>query len=313
GSRRPLRRHRRLGPERAAGAAGDAREPRWRPPAVRLRRGHAASAPALDGTGRARGDLHHPLPRRPCPRPPRHAQDLRSARTRAAAERLRTGGARESVQEPAADARTPTVRTAARGARAQRRNRARGLPDRRLRGRPRRASTRVRRRRGRATGPFRRAARPGARRGARTRLRSAATRRDGTRRGRRSTFRSGRRPAATGAEGRPQRRHRSLRGRRRRGLGRRPSGPRGDLHRGRGAARSRDAPLDRARRRRARIPLRGHAARPHPRIAALRRPRAARGGADGVRADDRPAGLRSGGDPVSRAWIAGARSWGRGL
>ena len=71
GPRRPLRRHRRLGAHRPARAARHAGPARRRPAAVRLRRGHPAPAHALGRAGRARGGLHHPLPRRPRARPAR--------------------------------------------------------------------------------------------------------------------------------------------------------------------------------------------------------------------------------------------------
>ena len=97
GPRRPLRRHRRLGAHRAPRPARHARAPRRRAAAVRLRRGHPAPAPALGRAGRARGGLHHPLPRRPRARPARDAQDLRPARARAPADRLRPARAASAL------------------------------------------------------------------------------------------------------------------------------------------------------------------------------------------------------------------------
>src|SRR5207248_3651645 len=88
--------------ERADGEArpdGAAAPPRWRPPALRLRRGHAAPADALDGRpARPRADLHLALPCRPLPRPARDAEDVRAAPARAAAHRLRTARAARPVQ-----------------------------------------------------------------------------------------------------------------------------------------------------------------------------------------------------------------------
>ena len=71
---------------------------RWRPAAVRLRRGHAAAAPALDRPAGARRDLPHPLPPGPLARRDRDAQDVRPARARAAAYRLRAAGPEGAVR-----------------------------------------------------------------------------------------------------------------------------------------------------------------------------------------------------------------------
>ena len=89
GPRRHVHRHRRLGSDRAARPAVHARAARRRPAAVRLRRGHAAPAPALDRPAGPRGDLPDPFPRRPLPRAAGDAEDVRPARARGAAHDLR--------------------------------------------------------------------------------------------------------------------------------------------------------------------------------------------------------------------------------
>ena len=70
-------------PTARRGVAAHARAPRRRAAAVRLRRGDAAPAAALDvGLLDLRGDLPHALPRGPLPRPAGDAQDVRAPRAR---------------------------------------------------------------------------------------------------------------------------------------------------------------------------------------------------------------------------------------
>ena len=78
---------------------------RRRAAAVRLRRGVAAPDAALDRPGPGGRDLRHPLPRRPLPRPPRAAQDLRPRRARAPAAGDRPARPGRAVRGPAADLR----------------------------------------------------------------------------------------------------------------------------------------------------------------------------------------------------------------
>ena len=80
---------------------------RRRPDAVRLRRGLPAPDAALDRSRPGGRDLHHPPARRPLPRHPRAAEDLRPQRPRAPAADPRPAGARRPVQGPAADLRPP--------------------------------------------------------------------------------------------------------------------------------------------------------------------------------------------------------------
>ena len=81
-------------PTARRGPAGDPRPPRCGPDPVRLRRGHPAPAGRLGRAGRSDRRLPHPFPRRPLAGPARHAQDLRPARPRPAADGVRAAGAR---------------------------------------------------------------------------------------------------------------------------------------------------------------------------------------------------------------------------
>src|SRR4029078_13459542 len=90
GSRPRVLRHLGLGPDGPALTLGAARAPRRGAVAFRLRRGHAAPAPALLGRPRrAAGGVRLALPRRPLPRPAWDAQDLLAPRACAAADGLR--------------------------------------------------------------------------------------------------------------------------------------------------------------------------------------------------------------------------------
>ena len=127
GSRPRLPRHLGQRTDRAPLAAGAARPPRRRPAALRLRRGHAAPAAALERRPRRPArDLPHALPRRPLPRPARDAEDVRAPRPRRAAHDLRAARAARPVRRPAPHLRPAAVparpRRAARGgdARARR-------------------------------------------------------------------------------------------------------------------------------------------------------------------------------------------------
>ena len=98
------------------------RAPRRGPDPVRLRRGDPAPARRSVGPGRPDRDLHHPLPRRPLARPARHAQDVRPARARAAADHLRARRACASCMGLALRvAGAVRLRAGARRARARRR------------------------------------------------------------------------------------------------------------------------------------------------------------------------------------------------
>src|SRR5919197_4322825 len=104
-----LRRHGRLGADRAAGLARDPDAPRRRPAALRLRRGHPAPAPAHGRAARHRGGLPHAPARRPLARPARDAQVLRPARPRRAARGLRAAGHRRAHARDAWDLRPPAL------------------------------------------------------------------------------------------------------------------------------------------------------------------------------------------------------------
>ena len=72
--------------------------------------GSAASAAALGRPAGHRAHLPHPLPRRPLPRPAGNAEDVRAARTRGAAHRLRAARARRPDVGPAPDLREAQLR-----------------------------------------------------------------------------------------------------------------------------------------------------------------------------------------------------------
>ena len=98
GSRRRLPRHGRLDADRSSRSFRHARPPGRREAALRLRRGHAAAAPALGRRPRrAARDLPDPLPRRPLPRPARNAEVVRAPRPRGAADPLRPTGPRRAA------------------------------------------------------------------------------------------------------------------------------------------------------------------------------------------------------------------------
>ena len=87
---------------------------------VRLLGGHAAAAPAQRRRPRrARGDLPHALPRRPLPRPPGDAEDLRAAGPRGAADDLRAAGPRRALRDASAHLRPADVSARGRGARGR--------------------------------------------------------------------------------------------------------------------------------------------------------------------------------------------------
>ena len=182
GPRRSLPRHRRLLAEPAARAARHARPARRRPPADRLWRGHPAAADELGRAGRARGAVHHPLSRGPRARPAGDAEDVRPAPARAPAHRARAARPRAPLQAARSGDRSGDLPDRARGARAERRARARRLPDRRIRRGSRRLVDRLRARGGPASGPVRSRPRPRAGRGVRARLRAPPARRGRERR-----------------------------------------------------------------------------------------------------------------------------------
>ena len=84
-----------------------ARPARRRAAALRLRRGHAAPAPALVvGLVDLARDLPHPLPCRPLPRPAGDAEDVRAARPRGPAHALRAAaGSRDLLGDAPAHLR----------------------------------------------------------------------------------------------------------------------------------------------------------------------------------------------------------------
>ena len=236
-----------------AGARADraARPPRRRPPALRLRRRHPAAAHALVARpARPRGDLPHPLPRRPLRSACRGMLKTFALRGReTAAHGLRPARAARAVRRP-----PPRVRQARvparddRGARRARRSSATATgsssfpvhhgvsavgyalveePD-----RPGRVRRRSRRR---------------ARHPVRARARCAAARRvgDARRRARRHARRRARRGPARAAH-RDHRRHGAGRDRPRARRGRGRARPRGDVLRGGARPRRGDTPFDRA-------------------------------------------------------------------
>jgi hypothetical protein len=157
------------------------------------------------------------------------------------------------------------------------------------------ARLRLRAHRGRPSGALRRRARDIARRARRSRLRAPAAGR--TVAGVRPEQVIG--PSATRAQGRRLRRHGAVRDARDRRPRCRPAGPRGDVRRG--GARPRALTGTRPpRRRRDRARRGGQAARADPHLGALRRQRAARGGAGRVRGDRAAARLRHDRDPARR-------------
>ena len=137
--------------DRTARAKRPSRAAGRRAPALRLRRGHAAPAPALDGRARRSArDLPHALPRRPLPRPAGDAEDVRAPRPRRAAHRLRAAGSARPLRRAPAGLRQAHLPARARrgasggGARAGRLQAAR-LPGlaRRVRRRATRSSRRL--------------------------------------------------------------------------------------------------------------------------------------------------------------------------
>ena len=230
-------------PSPRRGLPATLRAPGRRPAADRLRRGHAATAHALRRAGRARGAVHHPLPRRSRAGAARNAEDLRAAPARASAHGVRAARTRSTVPDPLARDRPAHLRGRARGARTERPAGARRLPHRGVRGRPRRPRSRLRARRGAASGRVRPGARARAGRDARPGLRPAPGRRGRERR----SARSGDGGGARRAHRRVERRHHALRHDSARRLGGRPARPRGHLHGGGRRARRGDAPLDRRR------------------------------------------------------------------
>jgi hypothetical protein len=137
----------------------------------------AAPAPAQRRRPRRpRGDLPHPLPRGPLPRPAGHAQDLRAARSRRPARDLRAAGARRPHGDAPPCVRTPHVSREHRRALAGQPARARRLPDRGVCGRARRLRDRLRPRRVGPAGSLRRGRGGQARCPARARARRVAAR-----------------------------------------------------------------------------------------------------------------------------------------
>ena len=176
------------------GTAGSSPSPRRGLPATLVRRGGdrllfdcgegtQRQLMRLGRAGRARGALHHPLPRRPRARASGDAEDVRAAAARARARRLRPARARAAsttCSRPSSAGSAFRVRLEELD--GERRARARRLPDRRLRGGPRRAGARLRARRGPAAGAVRPRAGARAGRAARAGLRPAPARRGGRRR-----------------------------------------------------------------------------------------------------------------------------------
>src|SRR5581483_2010375 len=84
--------------------------PGWRAPPLRLRRGHAAAAPAVGGWARRPArDLPDALPPRSLARPAGDAEDVRPARPPGAAHGLRAAGPRRSLPRVPARDRTAAV------------------------------------------------------------------------------------------------------------------------------------------------------------------------------------------------------------
>ena len=266
-------------PTARRGTALAARAARRRPPALRLRRGHAAPAPALlDRARRPRGDLRHPLPRRPLPRPARECS--RRSRCGCATSPLTVYG--PPGLRDLFDALAPHRRQGHLPARARRGARRatcstrdgyelcvfpvdHGVPARRLRARRGRAARPLRRRRGRR-----------ARRPVRARARRAPARRGGDARRRPQSCS----PSELVGPARPGRtvvytgRHAAGGGRRDAVPRRRPADPRGDL-RARTSASGRSRPGTRPRCEAAEVARDAGvvAARAHARLPALpRRP-----------------------------------------
>ncbi len=149
GPRSRLPRDRRLRAHGRAGHLRDARSPRRRPAARRLRRGNPAAAPSLGHRARRpRGRLPDASARRPRPRAAGNAEDLRAARPGhrdAGARPARHAGA---TRRPGRRGRKDRLSARRRRARARGVGRARRLPDRGIRRRPRCPCTRVRASRG---------------------------------------------------------------------------------------------------------------------------------------------------------------------
>ena len=155
---------------------------------VRLRRGHPAPTAALgSGSAGSRSRAAHPPARRPLPRGARPAQDLRTARTRAAPPDRGAARPHPAHDDPApGDRPAPLRRGPGRGGAAPRGGDLGGgrLPD---RGRPHAPLGGVgglRRARGRAPRRVRRRGGPGARRARGPGLGTAPARRAGDGRGR---------------------------------------------------------------------------------------------------------------------------------
>src|SRR4051794_29230992 len=143
-----LRRHGRLGADRAARAAGDSPAPRRRPAAVRLRGGHPAPAPSHGGPARHRGRLPHAPPRRPLARAAGDAEVVRPARPRRAARRVRAPRDRRAHARDAHRLRPPRLPIRRRRARGRRGGAVRRLRGRRVQRPPPHAGLRLRDRRG---------------------------------------------------------------------------------------------------------------------------------------------------------------------
>ena len=177
GPRRRLPRHGGLDADRPARAQLAARPARRGAAPRGLRRGDAAPAAALrDRAPRPARGLPHALPRRPLPRAPGDAQELRPARPGGADHDLRPARARRALRRAPAHLRPAHVRVRARRAAAGRAARPRRLRARDVRGQSRRECRRLRPRRGAAAGALRRRGGGRARRpvGARARRCSSA-------------------------------------------------------------------------------------------------------------------------------------------
>ena len=110
---------------------------------------------------RPRRDLHHAPARRPLPRPAGHAQDVRAAPARHAADRLRPARPARPLQLAGARVRQAHATRSRSTSCARETELERDeLPHPRLPGRPRRHRGRLRARRGRAARPLRRRDRP---------------------------------------------------------------------------------------------------------------------------------------------------------
>ena len=114
GLRPRVPRHVRLDADAPPGADGAPRSQRGRAAALRLCRGHAATAARVcRRPDRAAGDLLHALPRGPLPRSTRDAEDVRAPRARAADHDLRAGRPARPLRLVAAHLRAAHVRVRA--------------------------------------------------------------------------------------------------------------------------------------------------------------------------------------------------------